>query len=241
MEETISIIDFLKVLRKRWKTILLFGILCGVIGWSITHYLLTPSYKATAQMLVSQQNTQTPVDSTQLINNIDLINTYSVIIKSPIILEPVIHELGLNQTMEQIDRMIKIENHENSLVFSIAVDDSDAERAVLIANSVSEIFQREIKKILNIDNVSILSKADINKSVTNTANLKFNIAISIILGIFAGIAIALLLEFLDNTLKDSMDVEACLGLPVLGTVQSLPQKESKKTKSIYGEGETLEV
>ena len=66
----------------------------------------------------------------------------------------------------QINQKITINSHENSQVFSLTVEDSNAARAVKIANSVSETFQKEIPGIMNVDNVSILAKAEFKENPT---------------------------------------------------------------------------
>jgi len=56
-----------------------------------------------------------------------------------------------------------------------------------------------------------------------------------------GIGIAFLLEYLDNSLKDSRDVEAFLGLPVLGSISDIKKQKSKSISVVSKKGvETLE-
>ena len=50
-----------------------------------------------------------------------------------------------------------------------------------------------------------------------------NLAISLLLGLVAGVVLALLLEYLDDTLKSPDDVEKRLGLPVLGVIPKLAE------------------
>ncbi|RKZ55636.1 MAG: hypothetical protein DRR08_23760 [Candidatus Parabeggiatoa sp. nov. 2] len=50
---------------------------------------------------------------------------------------------------------------------------------------------------------------------------KLIVVISLVLGLLFSTLLAFLLEYLDNTLKDSEDVEQKLGLPLLGTLQKL--------------------
>lgn len=48
--------------------------------------------------------------------------------------------------------------------------------------------------------------------------VKLNIAIGGVLGVFLGVGLAFLLEFMDNTLKTKEDAERLLGIPVLGQI-----------------------
>ena len=77
---------------------------------------------------------------------------------------------------------------------------------------------------MNVDNVSILAKAELKENPTPIKpDPLLNIAIAIVVGLMAGIGLAFLLEYLDNTLKNGYDVETYLEMPVLGSIQKIPQ------------------
>ncbi|MED3998175.1 Wzz/FepE/Etk N-terminal domain-containing protein [Peribacillus frigoritolerans] len=224
MEETISIKEILKTLKKRWKLIMLLTLVAALISGTISYFLLTPVYQSSTQILVNQKQSENQIDSTQIKSNIDMINTYSVIIKSPAILEKVIDELELDQSVDQLSQKITINIQENSQVFSLTVQDSNPTKAVEIANTVSSIFQKEIKNIMNVDNVSILAKAEIKENPTPVKpSPLLNIAIAVVVGLMAGVGLAFLLEYMDNTIRDEKDIETLLDLPLLGSIQKISQ------------------
>ncbi|MBX9954137.1 capsular biosynthesis protein [Peribacillus simplex] len=226
MEETISIKDIFKTLKKRWKLIFLLTLIAALISGTISYFLLTPVYESSTQILVNQKQSENQLDSTQIRSNIDMINTYSVIIKSPAILDKVIEELELNQNVDQLSQKITINSQENSQVFSLTVQDSNPTKAVEIANTVSETFQKEIKDIMNVDNVSVLAKAEIKDNPTPVKpDPLMNIAIAVVVGLMAGVGLAFLLEYMDNTIKDEDDIERLLDLPLLGSIQKISQQK----------------
>ncbi|MEK4537573.1 Wzz/FepE/Etk N-terminal domain-containing protein [Peribacillus sp. FSL K6-1552] len=224
MEETISIKDIFQTLKKRWKLITLLTLIAALISGAISYFLLTPVYQSSTQILVNQKQSGNQLDSNQIRSNIDMINTYSVIIKSPAILEKVIDDLDLPQSVDQLSQKIMINSQENSQVFSLTVQDSDPSKAVEIANAVSGTFQKEIKDIMNVDNVSILAKAEVKENPTPVKpSPLLNIAIAVVVGLMAGIGLAFLLEYMDNTIKDEKDIETLLDLPLLGSIQKISQ------------------
>ncbi|MGE1101279.1 YveK family protein [Peribacillus simplex] len=224
MEETISIKDIFKTLKKRWKLIMLLTLIAALISGTVSYFLITPVYQSSTQILVNQKKSENQLDYNQIQSNIDMINTYSVIIKSPAILEKVIDQLELEESVDQLSQKITINSQENSQVFSLTVQDSNPSQAVEIANTVSETFQKEIKDIMNVDNVSVLAKAEIKENPTPVKpNPLLNIAIAIVVGLIAGIGLAFLLEYMDNTIKDEDDIERLLELPILGSIQKISQ------------------
>lgn len=226
MEETISIKDLLQTLRKRWTLILLLTLSAGLISGIISYYVLTPVYQASTQILVNQKNPDDqPLNATEVQTNVQLINTYNVIIKSPAILEKVVKELNLTQSVEELNQQITINSEENSQVLSLTVTDKSSVNATKIANALSETFQKEIPVIMNVDNVSILSKAVLNEHASPVKpNPLMNIAIALIIGLMAGVGLTFLLEYLNNTIQKEQDIEKDLGLPMLGAIPKITHK-----------------
>jgi capsular polysaccharide biosynthesis protein len=81
---------------------------------------------------------------------------------------------------------------------------------------------------MNVDNVSVLAKAEIKENPTPVKpNPLLNIAIAVLVGLMAGIGLAFLLEYMDNTIKDEDDIERLLELPILGSIQKITQVHNK--------------
>jgi len=231
MEGTASLIEILHTLKKRWKLITMITIAAALISAAVSYYVLAPVYQASTQILVNQKSSDNQLDYSSLQSNVDFINTYSDIIKSPVILEKVITQLDLKESEEQLNKRISINSRENSQVFSLVVEDENASEAVLIANTLSETFQQDIPTIMNVNNVSILARAELKENpIPVKPNRLFNIIVALVVGFLLGIAIAFLRELMDNTLKDEGDIASYTGLPVLGSVQKLSSSQMKKER-----------
>lgn len=228
MEETISLKELFQTIKKRVKLIFVITIAFITISALISYFFLTPVYQTSTQLLVNQsKNEQNIVSPSDVQTNLQLINTYNVIIKSPAILDLVIKELDLDLTTGELNGKITIQSENNSQVVNVTVQDPDPFVSADIANKIAEVFQKEIKKIMNVDNVSILAKANVvdNQSPVKPQPL-LNIAIATVVGLMVGVGLAFLLEYLDNTIKSEQDVEKLLDLPVLGVITRI--EESSK-------------
>ncbi|WP_318506959.1 YveK family protein [Bacillus sp. T3] len=229
MEETISLKELFQTLRKRLRLIAVITITAVLISGIVSYFFLTPIYQSSTQLLVNQAKTdQTYYNSNELQTNLQLINTYNVILKSPAILELVIKDLNLKMTPTELNEKITVGSEKDSQVFNITVQDPNAAKAAKIANKVAEVFQTEIVKIMSVNNVSILAKADVPENPAPVKpNPKLNIAIALVIGLMAGVGIAFLLEYLDNTVKTEQDIEKILDLPVLGVITEIQESDIK--------------
>src|SRR5690554_990498 len=232
MEETISLNEIFQTLKKRMTLIISVTILAIIISASVTLFLLTPKYEASSQFIVNQKEQTSDFNVNEIRTNVELINTYNVIIKTPAILDPVIDQLNLNVSVNELASRISVSNAQGSQVVDVTVTDTDPYLAESIANTTVEVFQEQIPVLMNVDNVNILSPASVGPDPSPVSpNLTLNIAIAIVLGLMVGVGLAFLLEYMDQTIKTEQDVEQILQLPVMGSISSIDMDEiaSKST------------
>lgn len=241
MEETISLQELFKIIRKRFMQIAAFAISGALIAGIISFFLLTPVYQASTQILVNKQvHEQQTIESQDIQTNLQLINTYNVIIKSPAILSKVIEILDLNLNSAQLTEKITVASQNDSQVVNVTVQDDNPAIAVDIANTTAEVFQEEIPVLMNVDNVNILSRAVLIDNPTPVKpNKLLNIAVGTVIGLMVGLGLAFLLEYFDTTIKSEEDVEEILGLPIIGLVSPIPEELSTTLDSARkGRGDT---
>jgi capsular polysaccharide biosynthesis protein len=231
MEETISLRELMDTLKKRISLILFITLTAVIVSGGVSFFLLTPIYQSSTQLLVNQSKSEQPaINPGEIQTNLQLMKTYNVIIKSPTILDKVIDDLGLDMTASQLNSKITVGSEGESQVLNLSVQDTDPKKAAEIANTTATVFQNEIPKIMNVDNVSILAKAEVGeKQAPIKPKPLLNIAIAMVVGLMAGVGIAFLLEYLDNTVKTEQDVEKLLGVPVLGSITRIQDQELQKT------------
>ncbi|WP_318617751.1 YveK family protein [Priestia megaterium] len=232
MEETMSIKELFQTLKKRIWLIALVTIIAAIISAVVSFFVLTPVYESKTQILVNQaKSDQQLYNAAEVQTNIQLINTYNVIIKSPAILDKVKNELNLDRTVEELNGQVTVSSAKDSQVVEITVQDSSPHVAAQIANKTAEVFQKQISKIMKIDNVSVLSKAEVKGDVSPVKpHPLLNIAIAIVIGLIFGVGLAVLLEYLDNTVKTEQDIENILELPVMGVITNI--KEVPKATNV---------
>ena len=234
-ERTVTLQEILALLKKRFILIVSLTFLTGLVAGMYSYFWLTPVYQAQTQILVNQKST--PQDAFRwremIETDIQLINTYNVIIKSPVILERVIEELDLKTTSEKLTSQIIVTSQNQSRVLNVSVQDANPRQAVIIVNTIANVFKKEIPKLLHVDNINILSVAELSANPNPLKpNKTLNVAVGATIGLMVAIFLAFLLEYLDTRVKDEDDVEELLEIPVMGTVGVivLPRGISKKKR-----------
>ncbi|MCM2535826.1 Wzz/FepE/Etk N-terminal domain-containing protein [Neobacillus pocheonensis] len=232
MEETISLKELLETLKKRLLLIVSITLVAAIASGVVSYFFLTPVYQASTQILVNQtKSDQTVYSPNEVQTNIQLINTYNIIMKSPVILDKVKDDLNLNMTTDQLNQKITVASETNSQIVNVSVQDPDAKVAAEIANKTAEVFKDQISTIMKVDNVSILAKATVGEKPTPIKpNKKLNVVIAAVVGLMVSVGIAFLLEYFNNTIKNEQDIEKILGLPILGVIATIDDKKMDELK-----------
>jgi len=229
MNETISLQELFSILRKSFWRILALTIVAALISFAVSSFLIKPTYQAGTQILVTPKKQENNIiDAQQVQSSVTLVNTYRVIIKSPAILEKVQKEVSdAPSSVSALNNMITVESEQNSQVINVSVQSKDAALASDIANSVANVFSEDIPKLMNVDNVKVLSVSGIPTSPVSP-NIILNTAIAAVVGFLLGVGLAFLREVLDRRIRTEEQVQQILDLPVLG---SIPDIDSKVFKS----------
>ena len=241
MGGTMDTRKILGILKKYLGLIVVFGLGVALLAGVISYYFLTPMYQSSTQILVNQE-TQATQELTEgdIRADLRLINTYRGLIKSPVILEKVSGQMASNLTVEELRNLITVNASDDSQLMDITVTNQSQRRAAEIANTTATVFQEEVKTIMNLNNVKILSPAEVNNdSASISPKPAFNVAVGLAVGLMLGVGTAFLLAYFDTSIKDEQDVQEALGLPVLSVIPPVDgsSKDSKSAKVALNEKE----
>jgi capsular exopolysaccharide synthesis family protein len=133
-----------------------------------------------------------------------------------------------SETLKELDEK-KID-----LAFLIA----EATRNETVFNELdARLSQVDLSQFTSANNIRFIDEAEPDFEPVHP-NLMQNLILSIVLGLFGGAGLAFLVEFLDNSIKTTEDLEKMLGMSLLGVVPSLDQDDlnqilSNKERAIY--------
>ncbi|XID92832.1 YveK family protein [Paenibacillaceae bacterium WGS1546] len=224
--------EYLRMLLKRWWIV--FGIWLIACGSTAAyHYLYAkPVYEAGIKLIVNTTNQVDGLmrpDSNLITSNIMMIDTYKEIIASSAIMQKVSdRHPDLRLTTDELIRKTKVGSSSRSQVMSITYRDESSSRAVQLVNEIGLVFRSEIPKIMNVDNVTILSEA---RQPSNpepvSPGLAFKLALASVVSLILAVGFILLKEFLDDTVKSERDVMVHLGKPTLAEIAKIKRKDLK--------------
>ena len=222
--EEIDLAELFDYFFRRAYIIIITALVFLVGGLTYTVFLKEPLYKSDVNVILVSKNSQSSSLQSEIAANQKLAATYRELVTSRSVLNEVIEDLDLTYTVSQLQKMISVQNVNETEIIKITVSSSKPKEAKEIANVVAVKFQDEVKDIYNLENVSIVDKAVLAKSPYNINVVKESI-IYIALGVVLSCGVIFVIYYFDNTIKSIDQVEKRLGIPVIGTVPIVGKKD----------------
>lgn len=138
--------------------------------------------------------------------------------------------VGLNARIDALDRLIA---EREALFGDLPQKELHLTRLIRNAEVTENIYimlrsryeEMRISEAMEAANVSVLDPAIAPRNPIKPRK-QLNVAIAGFLGIFVGVGIAFLLEYLDTSFKDVDELEAYLGMPILGRIPEFEESEA---------------
>mgnify|MGYP000503173332 CR=1 FL=1 len=217
-EITIDLMDLFQVVFKKLHLVLLAGIIAALVAVLVTKLFMTPVYTSTTKMYVlSKQDANSAVTSSDLQAGSQLTKDYMELIKSRSVMEQVISQLQLDMSVDKLSGEITVSNTADTRILSISVENESPKLAKEIADAVRESASVQITQITDADAVNMVEEGNLPKDPTSPNTMK-NAMLGGILGIFLALGAIVLIYILDDTIKTPDDVERYLGLTVLTSI-----------------------
>jgi capsular polysaccharide biosynthesis protein len=208
--------DYVNVLLKRWWVIALAVFAAAAAAYGVSK-LLPDTYRSQAVYLAL---------ANQADNGLNIVlrnsmNSYRELVLQPDVLDQISQANGLDITGDQWMADVNIQPRPDEQKIIIEVDAPTLDQSMAMADAVGERIVAEVNRI----NATLEGTARINvqriqqaRLVAIQPNTRINVLAGAFLGLIAGLLLAYVLEYLDDTLKTSADVERFVGLTTLGAI-----------------------
>ncbi|MBY4272410.1 polysaccharide biosynthesis tyrosine autokinase [Rhodococcus fascians] len=217
--------DYLKILKARW-IIIAVTVVVAILGALGASLLTTPLYESSARMFVSTSGGATVSETYQgNLTSQQLVASYSELATSDALAARVLNVLPLGgMSAAQLASKVKASSTPDTVLFNLTVTDPSPERARDIANAMATELTEQVRELETPANggdpaagVKTFQQAEAS-STPVSPKTKRNLALGAAVGLLLGIALAVLRDRLDNTIKGRREIEAISGKALVGTI-----------------------
>jgi len=214
----------LGVLRKFWGSILALTVLGGLLAAAYV-VITTPVYTAQSQVLLSGQGGQTNSDVLQGTTYANTVaRTWAAVATSPFVLDQTIANVGLNTTSQNLAKHVTTAIPTNTSIINIAATDGSPAQAAAIAQGVADALVSRVdeQSPRDANDRPTLRATVITPAIVPTSPTSPKLALTIALGLIAGLAIgigqAVLRTTLDVSIRTESDVAKATDHSVLARI-----------------------
>lgn len=244
MENTYSIKNILQLLIGKLWLIIILIVIGGGAAFGYAKCMQTLQYQSYTTMYV-KNNTQSlsNVNNSDLNTARSLVSTYIAVLKSDTLLEKTRDELVKKFGSDRISQIFSVNDDKvspNSLrncltmeavdqteVLKITAVTKDAEISAELCQTIAELAPEFLIRVVGAGSVETIDEAQINRSPV-APNVPRTSVIGSLAGMLIAVLIIILIDFFDNTIKDSETISKKHQLSVLGEIQERGAKKSRQ-------------
>lgn len=210
------------LLKKKW-IIAAVSILCALLTFLGTFYLITPKYDSSALFYVNNNSLSigdVGISSSDITARKGLVASYIVILRSRTTLDLVIDYADVDMTADELNDMITAEAVDNTEIFQVTVTSPDPYEAERLANAIAEILPKRITTIIENTSAKIVDTA-IVPITPSSPSYALNTVLGFLVGLVVSVSVTVLWALFDVVIRSEEDVSQVCRHPVLAAVPDM--------------------
>lgn len=218
--------DYLRILKRRWLLVTIAG-LVGIAAAAVPVALMTPKYEARTQLYVSVRSLAGGTGELAQGNSFakEVVSSYTDVVGTSVVLEPVISDLGLDTTVAELRKDVKASSPDGSVLIDITVTDADPKQAELIAEAISRSLTEAVQNQLEpqtADGQSLIGLTTTQKAQAEDEPVSPRAVLllpaGLLLGLLCGVGAAVVTAVLDTRVRSAHDIGQLTSAPVIGRI-----------------------
>ena len=219
--------DYLDVVLKRWWVIALVTIAAAVAAYGISK-TQTPIFRSQTIYVVNVNR----ADSGAFMFADRLLASFVQAVYQPDKLQGVSDQLGLDQTGDWLMEYVRVQPQPEQMVIVIEADyfePTTAQRiAAAVGDTLNAIVVENNRTLQGEDRINLRQAQSAKGAWLAKPQTKINVLAASLLGIVAGVLLSFVLDYRDDTLKTSGDVERFAGLTTIGAIPTTGSPEGRR-------------
>jgi capsular polysaccharide biosynthesis protein len=214
--------DYVMVLVKRWWVVALTMLVAMVTAYGVSKMLPRTYRMQTVYLALANR-----ADNGLNITLRTTMNSYRELVHQPDVLDEISQQLQLDVPGGQLLEDVYVQPRPDEQKILIEVDHALPAQADAIARAMGQRLEAEVSRLnANLEGTDRINITRIQQPrlIAVQPNTRINVLAGAILGLILGTLLAFVLEYLDDTLKSSADVERFTGLTTLGAIPTVEMK-----------------
>ena len=219
---------FILLLSKvRW--IIAGAVVLALLFGGYAHFFVEEQYTCTAKVYVRNTKVDYEINGTTASNLTaaqQLVNNYSIHMKTKPVLDAAVKQLGGKVTAAQLSASASAASMNDTSWLSISVTLNDPELAEAACTALATASADTFAQL----DAASASVRDVSSATKTAPNVVKTALVGALIGLALTIGIILMREFTDNTVRDKNDLLTRMDVPVLGEIPSFDLAKTNRRK-----------
>ncbi|MFD3811641.1 polysaccharide biosynthesis tyrosine autokinase [Rhodococcus sp. NPDC058639] len=217
--------DYMRILQARWKIVAVVTVVAVLAALTVS-LLTTPQYEAKTRLFVSTSSGASVQEIYQ--GNLfsqQRVTSYTELLAGTTVASRALDKLGITDiTPVDLAANVTASSTPDTVLIDTAVTDESPERARDLANALSDEFVLMARELETPEGGGeptarvVVEQYAATPSTPIAPKTTRNVALGLAVGLLLGIALAVLRDRLDNTVKDRNAIEEIAGTGVVGVI-----------------------
>ena len=234
--------QYLQILRRYWRSAVATLLACITLAAGYT-LLQGPTYTATSSVFLTVESGGTAGELSQGATYAErTVTSYVKVATTAVVLQPVIDEMSLDLTPEQLARKLTVTSPTSTQIITVTASDDSPTQAAALSNAVAQKLLSAVDELAPAgpDGARLVSATVIDHAAAPARPASprpaVNLALGGLLGLLLGAGQAILRSTLDTRIRTADDLEEVTDAPVLasiGRVETTPQRAANGQENAH--------
>ena len=214
-----TLLELLGLLRRHLKLVILLPILCALAMGACSYFLIPNTYTSSVSMYVlarSGEESGGPTNAEFTASQM-LTNDVAKLVESGRVMSDTAYYLSLD-SLDQFQ--IDVASDTNTRVITISVTSTSPESTAVVADALASTTGSVAQEVMDVQSVSILNQAETPQEPSGPNRIMYT-AVAFLAGLFAAVAIIVLLDMLNTRMRNPEELEDLLGIPTIGRIPTI--------------------
>ena len=211
-----TLLELLRLLRQHLGLVIGLPVVCALVAATVCWGFMANEYTAEVSIYAltkgESSGNQESVTYSDLTASQMLANDFAELAKNDQVQTSTAEALGMPD-LKGFD--VDIKSSTTTRVIKVEVTGNDPQSAALVANKLAEQIGETAVRVMNVEAVNVISDAKAPTAPSGPSRGLYTL-VALLAGLFAAIAIVVLMDMLNTAIRNDEEAAELLGIPVIG-------------------------
>ena len=214
-----TLLELFQLLKKHLKLVVTLPVVCALAMGVASFAFMKNTYSTETSMYILAKSDASTASSnySDLSASQMLANDVATLLSSDAVMSGAAEQLSLKSLAGY---KTSVSSETTSRVITLTVTGKDPQGTARVANAIAKQVSEVAQEVQMAESINVIDEAEV-PTAPSGPNRMLYIAVALMAGLFAAVAIVVLMDMLNTRVRNAEDAEELLGVPVIGRIPAM--------------------